>query len=386
MESAGCHILFVYENSITCYFRPYFSFSGKPNYFTFAKIIRMKPVITIFLFFFYLPFSSTINGQKANVAAIGFYNVENLFDTENDLLIDDEEFLPEGGRSWTADKYAEKSANMAKVISEIGLELCPDGVSVLGLAEIENRRVIQDMIQQPSLKSRNYQIIHHDSPDQRGVDVALIYNPAHFRVLEHKPIPLINMEGDKRRFTRDILYVKGVLDNTDTLFVLVNHWPSRGGGEKQTAPYRNNGARVCRSVYDSLLQNHKHVNMIIMGDLNDNPDNVSITSYLRAKPSLDKTGEKDLYNPFHEMYRRGLGSNAYRDTWSLFDQIIISKDLIDNADGYKYYKAFIFNKKLLVTQKGKYKGYPFRTFNFDNYQGGYSDHFPTYIYLLKKLE
>lgn len=323
--------------------------------------------------------------QKAKVAAIGFYNLENLFDTENDTLIDDEEFLPEGGRSWTLEKYNEKSANMADIISKLGLDLCPSGLSILGVAEIENRKVLEDLVRQPAVKNRNYQIIHHDSPDKRGVDVALLYNPSHFKVLEHKAVPLIDFENGERRYTRDILFVKGILDNTDTLYITVNHWPSRGGGEKQTAPYRNHGAAVNRHLYDSLRTINTTVNFVVMGDLNDNPDDESITAYLRAKLKLKDVKEQDLYNPFYEMYRRGLGSNAYRDTWSLFDQIIFSHDLMENQTGYKFYKAFVFNKEFLTTASGKYKGYPFRTFNFDNYQGGYSDHFPSYIYLIKAI-
>lgn len=339
-----------------------------------------------FSLIFFCFFTITLTAQKAKVAAIGFYNLENLFDTVNDTLIDDEEFLPEGGRAWTEEKYDEKSKNMAYVISQMALDLCPAGVSVLGVAEIENRKVLEDLVKQPALKDRNYQIVHHDSPDRRGVDVGLLYNPAHFKVLEHHAVPLIDFENGERRFTRDILLVKGILDKTDTLFITVNHWPSRGGGEKQTAKYRNHGAAVNRQLYDSLMTESSKVNFIVMGDLNDNPDDESVTSYLRAKLKLKDVKDKDLYNPYYEMYRRGLGSNAYRDTWSLFDQIILSKDLMDNASGYKYYKAFVFNKEFLTTASGKYKGYPFRTFNFDNYQGGYSDHFPSYIYFVKTIQ
>lgn len=341
----------------------------------------MTRLIFLFVISCFLNFSAF--SQKAKVAAVGFYNLENLFDTVNDTLIDDEEFLPEGGRSWTPDKYKEKLGNMAYVISQMGLDLCPAGLSVLGVAEIENRTVLEDLVKEPALANRNYQIIHHDSPDRRGVDVGLLYNPAHFKVLEHKAVPLIDYEKGERRYTRDILFVKGILDKTDTLYFTVNHWPSRGGGEKQTAPYRNHGGAVNRQLYDSLMTAYSKVNFIVMGDLNDNPDDESITAYLRAKLKLKDVKEKDLFNPFYEMYRRGLGSNAYRDTWSLFDQIILSQDILENKGGYQFYKAFVFNKEFLTTASGKYKGYPFRTFNFDNYQGGYSDHFPTYVYLVK---
>ncbi|MFZ1705753.1 MAG: endonuclease/exonuclease/phosphatase family protein [Saprospiraceae bacterium] len=339
------------------------------------------------LLFLFITINHTVCiGQQAKITAIGFYNLENLFDTENDTLIEDEEFLPTGKKSWTLDKYQEKSKNMADVISKIATDYIPAGLSILGVSEIENRKVLEDLVKQPSLISRNYQIVHLDSPDFRGIDVGLLYNPVHFTVMDYKPIPLINIENGKRKFTRDILYVKGILDQTDTLHILVNHWPSRSGGEKQTAAYRNNGGKVCRQVYDSLLLIHKNVHFIVMGDLNDNPDNESITSFLRAKANKKTMENKDLFNPYHDLYRRGLGSNAYRDTWSLFDQIIISDDLMNNAKGYKFLKAQVFNKEFLTTPSGKYKGYPFRTFDFDNYQGGYSDHFPAYIYLVKEVK
>lgn len=325
------------------------------------------------------------NSQKYKVVTCGFYNLENLFDTENDTSINDEEFLSEGTRKWTPDKYREKLMNMAEVISKIGLEESGAGLSILGVCEIENKKVLKDLVKEPSISKRRYQVIHYDSPDQRGVDVGFLYNPAHFEPLDHKPIPLITLnENGSRRYTRDILYIKGILDAQDTIHILVNHWPSRSGGEKISAPARNMAAKICRSVYDSLLMIETNPKLMIMGDLNDDPVSESIVSFLRAKANEDELTTNDLFNPFHNQFKKGLGSNAYRDTWSLFDQIIISHGLASpKSNGYHFLKSRIFNEEFLRNASGQYKGYPFRTFNFDEYQSGYSDHFPTYITLVK---
>ena len=324
-------------------------------------------------------------GQQFQIVSIGFYNLENLFDTVDDPKIDDSEFLPDGKRAWTEEKYKEKLANMAYVISQIGIEDAKAGLSVLGLSEIENRKVLEDLVKEPAIASRNYRIIHYDSPDPRGVDVALLYNPSHFKYLESRAIPMYENRELSSRKTRDILHVKGMLGD-DTIHIMVNHWPSRGGGEELTAPLRNHGAKHNRRVYDELLKIDPNVKFITMGDLNDDPINESVTGFLRAKSSAKKLRSGDLFNPFYDFYNRGQGSNAYRDSWSLFDQIIISEGLVNKKNpGFYYLKANIFNKKFLVQPSGQYKGYPFRTFSGDTYQGGYSDHFPTYILLVKPL-
>lgn len=329
-----------------------------------------------------------INAQNNNykLAAIGFYNLENLFDNYDDPTINDEEFLPDGKNAWTIERYEEKIANMAYAISQIASDQVAPGLSILGVAEIENKKVLQDLANHPLLKNRNYQIVHYDSPDRRGVDVALFYNPSHFKVNESRPIELILYgENGKREYTRDILFVGGEFDGEE-LFVLVNHWPSRRGGESKSAYKRNKAAAICRSISDSLYAIKPHAKVIIMGDLNDDPTSPSLIGYLRAKGKKADVEPGGLYNPFYDFYRRGFGSNAYQDSWSLFDQIIISQNFLDEKqDGYRFFKANIFNRQFLIQQTGKYKGYPFRTFSFDNYQGGYSDHFPTYILVAKKL-
>jgi hypothetical protein len=323
--------------------------------------------------------------KKYKIASIGFYNLENLFDTVNDTLIEDEEYLPEGARAWTPERYQEKLTNMAFVISQIGIQDAKNGLSILGVSEIENRKVLEDLVIQPSIKDRNYQIVHYDSPDNRGVDVGLLYNPKHFTPIMSKAIPLLIFDDGKRRNTRDILYVKGLLES-DTLHIMVNHWPSRGGGEAKTAPSRNSGAKLCRNVVDSVLNIVPDAKFFVMGDLNDDPTNESLKSYLRAVSNVKDVHKTGMFNPYEDLFRRGQGSNAYRDAWSLFDQIVISKGVVDKKkDGYHYFKANIFNKDFLITPTGKYKGYPLRTFSNDTYQSGYSDHFPTYVYLIKEI-
>ena len=320
------------------------------------------------------------------IISMGFYNLENLFDTVDDTLINDEEFLPKGARAWTEERYKEKLGNMAYVISQIGIADVQAGLSFIGVSEIENRKVLEDLVIQPVLKDRNYQIIHYDSPDWRGVDVGLLYNPSHFTPIKSRAIPLINIEDGERKFTRDVLYVKGLLDN-DTVHIMVNHWPSRTGGEARTAPFRNNGAKLCRIVVDSLFSVNKESKIFIMGDLNDDPTDESLKSFLRTVDNVKDVRKTGLFNPFEDFYRRGQGSNAYRDAWSLFDQIVISKGIVDKKNkGYRFFKANIFNKQFLVQASGQYKGYPFRTFSGTTYQSGYSDHFPSYLYLIKEVD
>ncbi|MBK8346177.1 MAG: endonuclease/exonuclease/phosphatase family protein [Saprospiraceae bacterium] len=328
--------------------------------------------------------SAQNNKKQYKILSVGFYNLENLFDTVDDTLINDEEFLPSGARAWTEERYKEKLTNMAYVISQIGIQDAKQGLSILGVSEIENRKVLEDLVLQPSIADRNYQIIHFNSPDGRGVDVGLLYNPKHFTPISHRAIPLMIFDEGIRRNTRDVLYVKGLLD-MDTVHVLVNHWPSRGGGPI-TVQHRNSGAKLCRGVIDSLLEVNISSKVFVMGDLNDDPTDESIKSYLRAVSNIKEVPKTGMFNPYEDMFRRGQGSNAYRDAWSLFDQIIMTKGVTDKkSEGYHYFKANIFNKAFLVQPTGQYKGYPFRTFSGDAYQSGYSDHFPSYVYLIKEI-
>ena len=339
----------------------------------------------LFLSFFFL---QNLSAQKSQykVAAIGFYNFENLFDTEDDPIKRDEEFTPSGKRRWTNKLYQDKQKNLARVVSELGTELTEDGLAILGVSEIENRKVLEDFVKQPAIADRNYQIVHYDSPDERGIDVALLYQPKYFKVTKSTPLPLIiyNDRGD-RNFTRDILHVEGILDG-EPLHVLVNHWPSRSGGEKRSRPGRNAAALICKQVKDSLLELDPNVKIIVMGDLNDDPTSPSVKEVLATKYKTKDVREGEFYNPMNDFFKKGFGTTAWRDAWSLFDQVIVSAGLVKKKQsGYRYYKAVVYNKPYLIQKTGQYKGYPYRTFDFDNYISGYSDHFPVYMFLVKEI-
>ena len=345
----------------------------------------MKQTIFLFLFLV-LAFSARGQEQQYKVACIGFYNFENLFDTLDTPGKFDEEFTPSGTRLWDGEKYREKLHNLAKVVSELGTDLTPDGPALLGVAEIENRQVLEDFSREPAIAKRAYQIIHYESPDRRGIDVALLYQAKYFTPLGSRPVRLhIKNENGDTVFTREILYVTGLLDG-DTLHVLVNHWPSRRGGEKATRPLRNAAALLNRNIRDSLIARNPAAKIIVMGDLNDDPTSPSVAKVLLAKPKKSQLRKGDFFNPWHAFYKRGIGTLAYRDAWSLFDQILVSEGLVNPKNpGYHFYKAKVFNPTYLVQKTGQFKGYPFRTFDFDNYIHGYSDHFPVCIYLLKPL-
>ena len=256
---------------------------------------------------------------------------------------------------------------------------------MLGVSEIENDTVLRDLIKHPLIANRNYDIVHRNSKDRRGIDVALIYDKDVFEPLDVTMHPVNIFKLGSSRPTRDVMLVSGLLDG-ELIHITVNHWPSRSGGQKKSAKYRNLAAAVNREIIDSLHAKDPASKIIILGDFNDDPTNESLTQYLRAKGKIKSVGADDMYNPMMAYFKKGKGTTAYRDRWSLFDQLVVNKPLIDKSgDGLKFHSANIFNKKYLIQKWGKYKGYPFRTFDFDEYQGGYSDHFPVYIYLLKEI-
>ncbi|MEL6865855.1 MAG: endonuclease/exonuclease/phosphatase family protein [Bacteroidota bacterium] len=333
-----------------------------------------------------LSFQSLAQQQDYKVGCIGFYNLENLFDTEDDPAIRDDDFTPNGDLRWTEDLYREKLDRLAEVVGQIGTDLTPDGLSILGVAEIENRRVLEDFADHPGLRNRNYQVLHFDSPDKRGIDVALLYQPKYFQPTFSKNIPMTTVKEDgDTLFTRDILWVSGYYDG-DLIHVLVNHWPSRRGGERRSAPYRNLAALQNKRIVDSLQAADPTAKVIIMGDLNDDPTSPSVKDVLNAKYKKNRVPKKGLYNPMYAFYKKGLGTTAWRGAWSLFDQIILSSGLLNkDTKGYQYYKASVFNKKFLIQKTGSFKGYPWRTFAGGQYLKGYSDHFPVYLYLIKAI-
>lgn len=340
------------------------------------------------LLFLFLVIVNSVHAQDKTykVGAIGFYNLENLFDTIDTEDVRDTEFTPQGDKAYTPELYKDKLGNLSKVISEAGTEMTPDGLALVGVAEIENRFVLEDLVKENNLADRRYQIVHYDSPDKRGIDVGLLYNPKYFKVTNSRNIPLMLYDDSgERKFTRDVLHVEGEFDG-ESMHVLVNHWPSRRGGEKRSAPGRNAAAMICKTVVDSLQSINSDVKIIIMGDLNDNPTNDSVMKVLAAKKDKNRLPARSIYNPYINLYKKGGGSNAWRDTWSLFDQVMVSSGLVKGnpSEGWQFYQAKVFNKPYLVQKSGRFKGYPFRTFVGDTYLGGYSDHFPAYIFLIKE--
>lgn len=321
------------------------------------------------------------------VITVAFYNVENLFDTINDPTTYDEASpIMKMSESIRGEVYMKKIKNLAKVIKLIGAELAQNAPAIVGIAEIENFNVLQDLVNEPKLKKHNYGIIHYDSPDERGVDVALLYQKGIFKPVHtsRKEVIMYKKSSSriKRDYTRDQLYVKGKLDGDEVHF-MVNHWPSRGSEEVN----RIKAAKSSRFVVDSVMINDQNAKIMIMGDFNDGPDNISITDHLHAKGKKKQIKSKELYNPFHKLFKRGIGTIAWRDTWDLFDQVMISKSLIaKDYSSYQMYKAGIFNPNFLQTPEGRYKGYPFRSFANGSFTNGYSDHFPVYIHLIKEVD
>jgi hypothetical protein len=346
----------------------------------------MKTVLLLLITFLYFKISNA-QSQQYKPAVIAFYNLENFFDTINNPNVNDEDFLPEGVKNYNSKVYQTKVLRLATVISQIGTDINPDGFAFIGVAEVENDTVLNDLIHHPLLRDRNYGVVHYDSRDIRGVDVAFLYNPKYFTVLNSKKLFVPLPEGAKTSaYTRDVLWVKGIL-NGDTVYVFVNHWPSRVGGEQRSAPGRFAAAQVNRNFIDSIEKYKPGAKIIVMGDLNDDPINESITKVLGAKGKMAEVKPGGLYNPWMELYKKGIGTLAYQDAWGLFDQIIISYAWLDkNQPGYFFYQPHIFNKEFMIENTGRYKGYPMRTWDGNVFRGGYSDHFPTYIVLLKKIQ
>lgn len=301
--------------------------------------------------------------ENTRHCTIAFYNVENLFDTIDDPATMDDEFTPTGRYRYTDKVYRQKLHNIATVIGKLDAAL-------VGLAEIENNTVLKDLAAQPELKKHSYQYAWYNSPDPRGIDVALLYNPAHFKVIHTEAIP-VRMKG---MATRDVLYVQGILDG-DTVHVHVNHWPSRGEGLQESIPKRRAAAMVTEKNVRGILAANPQAKIIIMGDMNDNPDDESISKVLGAKN--DKNAR--LYNPWAIYYKQGKGTSVYNRKWDHFDQVIISKAFM-NGDGWQYEKAEIFDAAF-IRNKGYEDAYPLRSFKGYHWNNGYSDHLPVVLHL-----
>lgn len=303
--------------------------------------------------------------EKQTRCAIAFYNVENLFDTVDDPRKQDDEFTPRGAYRYTDKVYQQKLHNIATVISKL------DAVLV-GLAEVENNTVLKDLANQAPLSGRKYKYVWYDSPDPRGIDVALLYDATRFKVLSSEAIP-IQMKG---LATRDVLYVKGILDG-DTLHVHVNHWPSRSEGLKESMHKRRAAAITNEKNIRRILAANPNGKIIIMGDMNDNPDDESISNILGAKN--DKNAK--LYNPWYTLHKSGKGTSVYNRKWDHFDQVIVSHGLV-NGKGWHFDKAEIYDADF-IRNKGFEDAYPLRSFKGYHWNNGYSDHLPVILHLRK---
>jgi len=362
----------------------------------------LKLIAVILLFLAQMGFSQ----QKSyRIHTVAFYNFENLFDTINDPRTNDDEWTPQGVQRWTSKKYQLKLQNLTRVLTEIGKPENANSPTFIACSEIENRGVLEDLVRQPQMALYNYGIIHFDSPDKRGIDVALLFQNKYFSPTSFTNIPLyiykkevqnqelvstaeeddevVQSSYDNRVFTRDQLLITGFLEGEE-INIIVNHWPSRSGGEKKSSPFREAAGMLNRKIIDSLQKINPNAKVITMGDLNDGPFNNSIKKILGAKGQKQEVPEFGIYNPFEEMAKKGLGTIAFRDSWDIFDQIMVTQSLIKNDfSTYQYWKAGIFNKSYLIQNSGQYKGYPKR---HSATEVGFSDHFPVYIYLIKEAK
>ncbi|MCR5394577.1 MAG: endonuclease/exonuclease/phosphatase family protein [Bacteroidales bacterium] len=341
--------------------------------------------------------------------AVGFYNLENLFDTIHAEGKNDYDFLPDGSYKWNSVKYNAKLKNMARVLSEMGTDKIKAGAAVIGVSEVENRQVLLDLLQQESISQRGYRVLHVDSPDRRGVDCALLYNPRFFTLQDSlyvlyiypndstgrdplgfvqdpktNQITTLPLYGDTAHITRGFLVGIGEMAG-EQVAVIVNHWPSRGA----QSIARERAAHQVYALKEALLKRYPGIKIIIEGDLNDDPNNKSVVDELKAVSEVKKVRDAhSLYNPWYNMlYKVGQGTLMYKGKWNLFDQIILSGNLI-NGDDYStltYRSHEIFLRDYLIQQDGRYKGSPLRTTAGGTWLNGYSDHLPTIVYLVKKM-
>jgi hypothetical protein len=336
--------------------------------------MRIKNLIALFFVLFAFS-TANAQGKKYNIHTVAFYNFENLFDTINGSN-NDEEWLPNGAQNWTSRKYKQKLHNLARVLSEIGTGENPNNSpTLIGGCEIENRGVLEDLVKEPLLINKDYGVVHFDSPDKRGIDVALLYQKKHFKPTSFKNIPLLiyrNQEGkddkkdkeeatddknevttDNRVYTRDQLLVTGFLDGEE-VNIIVNHWPSRSGGEKKSSPFREAAGRLNRQIMDSIYKINPNAKIITMGDLNDGSYNKSVKEGIGAKRKKEEVMQFGIYNPFEEMFYKGNATLFYRDAGDIFDQIMVSESLIQkDYSSFRYWKAGIYNKPYMITTTGQ---------------------------------
>jgi hypothetical protein len=324
----------------------------------------------------FIGISSYAQNKPLNAYVIGFYNLENLFDTIDDPIKNDAQFLPDGDYAWGTMKYTNKLQKMAYAISQM-----PKNLAILGVSEIENINVLEDLVKEPAISNRKLKPILIEGPDKRGIDVGLLYNTKLFKPTN---ITSTRMQSELENFfTRDQLCVSGILDGEE-IHIIVNHWPSRSGGEERSKPRRAEAARTTKHICDSLFAINPNAKIVVMGDLNDDPIDPSITKELGAKSKIEDTKIGELFNTTYAFYKQGIGTLAYKDQWNLFDQIIISQAWLNtDRKSLSYWKTEIFNKDFLKQQDGRYKGYPLRTHAGGVWANGYSDHFPCLIWVVK---
>ncbi|WP_158840436.1 endonuclease/exonuclease/phosphatase family protein [Polaribacter sp. L3A8] len=346
--------------------------------------------------FFIIIFSLTItvgnaqkNGKKYKIRTIAFYNLENLFDTINDVNKNDEASPMMELKSNRSKVYWDKIEKLSSTIAQIGADKTNTSPAIIGVSEVENLNVLEDLIHSKHLIKNDYGIIHYDSPDKRGIDVALLYQKKYFNPIYHEAFNPKIFKDNYPVYTRDQLLVSGYLDD-ELIHIIVNHWPSRRGGEAASRPNREKAAYQNTKIIAQVREQDANAKILIMGDFNDDPINSSFKNVLKTKSRKKDVTEGDLYNPYEDMFRRGFNTLKYRDKINLFDMVFFTSPLLDKGEKdfstYKMYKAMIFNKRFLTTKKGKYKGYPFRSFSNGGYTGGYSDHYPVYLYLIKEAK
>lgn len=346
-----------------------------------------KVILSLFLVTSIGVLAQQQKGKQYKIRTVAFYNVENLFDTINDVTKNDEASPIMEMKGDRGKVYKDKIKKLASVIAQIGKDKTNTSPVLIGVAEVENRKVLEDLVNADELKSKRYGIIHYESPDRRGIDVALLYQPRYFKPVHHEAFDPNIYSNGRKVYTRNQLLVSGYLDD-EMVHVIVNHWPSRRGGEAKSRPLREKAAFQNTKIIEKIKESDENPKVLIMGDFNDDPINSSFKNVLKTKSKKNNVQEGDIYNPYERMFKKGFNTGGYRDNISMFDQILVTSPLVDKGkkdfSNYKMFKAAVFNKSFLTNSKGRYKGYPFRSFSFGTYTGGYSDHYPVYMYLIKE--
>lgn len=320
--------------------------------------------------------SSEVPLVRHDMQTIAFYNCENLFDVYDDKRINDNDFTPHSVKKWTYQRYENKLRKLSFAISNIGREETGKPPSIVGLAEVENAKVVKDLIKQDNLSDCHYNYIHYNSLDRRGIDVALIYDRTVFKVTHSETfsVDLVNPLDNSLELTRDILLVSGFLDG-EKIHVIVNHWSSRREGEKETEYRRLTSANKLKTIIETLKNEDANAKIVIIGDFNDEP----FSSSMRT---LEDTHQ--LHNTMKTVRSFSRGTTIHNRKWNLFDQILVSINFFKGSENQlEFFKADIFDADFLKIFRGRYKGTPYRTYVGKKYAGGYSDHFPVYAIFKK---